>query len=61
MEDSNVKIAINGGIGFGSKLNAKQLAVITKYMHENDELELTTFQQLYIGNIYHAITGSSPQ
>ncbi|GIP59925.1 hypothetical protein J15TS10_37390 [Paenibacillus woosongensis] len=34
MEDSNVKIAINGGIGFGSKLNAKQLAVITKYMHE---------------------------
>ncbi|WP_339157701.1 nitrite reductase [Paenibacillus sp. FSL W8-0186] len=48
MEDSNVKIAINGGIGFGSKLNAKQLAVITKYMHENDELELTTFQQLYI-------------
>lgn len=48
MEDSNVKLAINGGIGFGSKLNAKQLAVITKYMDENDELELTTFQQLYI-------------
>jgi precorrin-3B C17-methyltransferase len=43
-----VKIAINGGIGFGAKLNAKQLVTISKYMDENEELELTTFQQLYI-------------
>lgn len=43
-----VKIAINGGIGFGAKLNSKQLLTISKYMNEDDELELTTFQQLYI-------------
>nr|WP_106782891.1 nitrite reductase [Lysinibacillus timonensis] len=50
MEDSSkkVKIAINGGIGFGAKLNAKQLMTISKYMSEDEELELTTFQQLYI-------------
>jgi len=43
-----IKIAINGGIGFGAKLNAKQLLTISKYMNEEEELELTTFQQLYI-------------
>lgn len=43
-----IKIAINGGIGFGAKMNSKQLVAISKYMDENDELELTTFQQLYI-------------
>ena len=43
-----VKIAINGGIGFGSKLNAKQLVTIAKYLDANEEVELTTFQQLYI-------------
>ncbi|WP_404427420.1 nitrite reductase [Ureibacillus chungkukjangi] len=43
-----VKIAINGGIGFGAKLNSKQLQTISKYMDEDEELELTTFQQLYI-------------
>lgn len=43
-----IKIAVNGGIGFGAKLDAKQLVTISKYMNENDELELTTFQQLYI-------------
>lgn len=43
-----VKIAINGGIGFGAKLNSKQLMTISKYMDENEEIELTTFQQLYI-------------
>lgn len=43
-----VKIAVNGGISFGAKLNAKQLLVIAKYMDDHDELELTTFQQLYI-------------
>ncbi|SOC44283.1 nitrite reductase [Ureibacillus acetophenoni] len=50
MEDrgKKVKIAINGGIGFGAKLNSKQLLTISKYMNEDDELELTTFQQLYV-------------
>ncbi|MGN7942080.1 nitrite reductase [Virgibacillus sp. 6R] len=43
-----MKIAINGGIGFGAKLNAKQLLVISKYLNEDEELELTTFQQLYL-------------
>ncbi|HZH63117.1 MAG TPA: nitrite reductase [Metabacillus sp.] len=43
-----IKIAINGGIEFGAKLNAKQLLTISKYMNEEEELELTTFQQLYI-------------
>lgn len=43
-----VKLAINGGISFGAKLNAKQLAVIAEHLNDGDELELTTFQQLYI-------------
>lgn len=43
-----VKLAVNGGISYGSKLNAKQLVVIAEYMNDGDELELTTFQQLYI-------------
>jgi sulfite reductase beta subunit-like hemoprotein len=43
-----IKIAINGGIGFGSKLNSKQLVTISKYINEDEEIELTTFQQLYI-------------
>lgn len=47
-DDKKIKIAVNGGIGFGSKLNAKQLLTISKYMDEKEELELTTFQQLYI-------------
>ncbi|WP_019153628.1 NAD(P)/FAD-dependent oxidoreductase [Robertmurraya massiliosenegalensis] len=47
-QDTMVKLAINGGIAFGSKLNAKQLCVIAEHMSDNDELELTTFQQLYI-------------
>ncbi len=46
--EKTVKLAVNGGIGFGAKLNAEQLIVIAKYMKEGDELELTTFQQLYI-------------
>lgn len=50
MKDSGkkIKIAINGGIGFGAKLNSKQLITILKYMNADEELELTTFQQLYI-------------
>ncbi len=47
-KDKMVKLAVNGGISFGAKLNAKQLAVIAEHMNEGDELELTTFQQLYI-------------
>lgn len=43
-----IKIAINGGIDFGAKLSAKQLITISKYMNEDEQLELTTFQQLYI-------------
>lgn len=43
-----IKIAVNGGINFGSKLNARQLLVLAKYMEEDQVLELTTFQQLYI-------------
>lgn len=46
--DKKVKLAVNGGISFGAKLNAKQLSVIAEYMKDGDELELTTFQQLYI-------------
>ena len=47
-KEKKVKLAINGGIAFGAKLNVKQLGVITQYMNDGDELELTTFQQLYI-------------
>jgi precorrin-3B C17-methyltransferase len=46
--EKKMKLAINGGISFGSKLNAKQLVVIAKYLDGESELELTTFQQLYI-------------
>ncbi|KQL36102.1 nitrite reductase [Psychrobacillus sp. FJAT-21963] len=46
--DKKIKLAVNGGISFGAKLNAKQLAVIVEYMSDSHELELTTFQQLYI-------------
>jgi len=47
-EVKKIKIAINGGIGFGAKLNSKQLIIISKYLDEKEEIELTTFQQLYI-------------
>jgi precorrin-3B C17-methyltransferase len=46
--NKKIKLAINGGISFGSKLNAKQLLTIAKYLEDETELELTTFQQLYI-------------
>ncbi|WP_077620393.1 nitrite reductase [Bacillus sinesaloumensis] len=46
--EKKIKLAVNGGISFGAKLNAKQLVVIAEYMNDGDELELTTFQQLYI-------------
>lgn len=47
-QEKTVKLAVNGGISFGSKLNAEQLIAIASYMNDGDELELTTFQQLYI-------------
>lgn len=47
-KEKKIKLAVNGGISFGAKLNAKQLTVIADYMNDGDELELTTFQQLYI-------------
>ena len=47
-KQEKMKLAINGGIGFGAKLNAKQLVTISKYMDKDEELELTTFQQLYV-------------
>ncbi|MFS0881529.1 nitrite reductase [Metabacillus niabensis] len=43
-----IQIAVNGGIGFGAKLSAKQLMTIAKYVQEDEELELTTFQQIYL-------------
>jgi precorrin-3B C17-methyltransferase len=50
MENSQkkIKIAVNGGINFGAKLTAKQLLMIAKYLEDEAELELTTFQQLYL-------------
>lgn len=30
--ETKVKLAVNGGISFGSKLNAKQLSVIAEFM-----------------------------
>ncbi|MGG0717186.1 nitrite reductase [Robertmurraya massiliosenegalensis] len=47
-QETMIKLAVNGGISFGAKLNAKQLIVIAEYMDDDSELELTTFQQLYI-------------
>lgn len=48
MEISKKKWAVNGGISFGAKLTMRQLAVLSYYMDEEDEVELTTFQQIYI-------------
>lgn len=45
--EKKIKIAVNGGIDFGSKLSAKQLLVLAKYLGDA-KLELTTFQQLYL-------------
>jgi len=48
MKENKIKMAVNGGVGFGAKLNAKQLITLAKYLGEEEELELTIFQQLYI-------------
>ncbi|WP_223703088.1 NAD(P)/FAD-dependent oxidoreductase [Sutcliffiella deserti] len=46
--EKTVKLAVNGGIAFGSKLNSKQLLTLAQYMNDEEEMELTTFQQLYV-------------
>lgn len=43
-----IPLAVNGGIGFGSKLKPKQLAVLGEYLDEDSEIELTTLQQLIV-------------
>ncbi len=43
-----VVLAVNGGIGFGAKLKPKQMIALGKYLNEDDEIEMTTFQQLII-------------
>lgn len=48
VQDKTIKLAVNGGIGFGAKLNAKQLLTLANYIKEDSEIEVTTFQQLYI-------------
>lgn len=45
---TKVKLAINGGISFGAKLNLRQLQTIAEFLNEGEDIELTTFQQLYI-------------
>lgn len=47
-EGTKIKIAVNGGIGFGAKLKPKQLVTIAKYLNDDEEIEVTTFQQIYI-------------
>ncbi|WP_409254062.1 nitrite reductase [Bacillus sp. SCS-153A] len=47
MPVEKIKVAVNGGIGFGAKLTSKQLMIIANRI-EDVELELTTFQQLYV-------------
>ncbi|MBU9710925.1 nitrite reductase [Evansella tamaricis] len=46
--DSNVSLAVNGGIDFGAKLSPKQLIALGYYLDDDTEIELTTFQQLII-------------
>jgi precorrin-3B C17-methyltransferase len=48
LEIKLVRLAVNGGIGFGAQLSPKQLLHLSKYLPEDSEIELTTFQQLII-------------
>jgi precorrin-3B C17-methyltransferase len=48
IQQKKIKMAVNGGINFGSKLSAKQLVTMAKYLDEEQEIEVTTFQQLYM-------------
>ncbi|WLD92028.1 nitrite reductase [Alkalihalobacillus sp. AL-G] len=46
--NKKITLAVNAGISFGSKLTSKQLIKLAKYLDDDSEIELTTFQQLYI-------------
>lgn len=46
--EKKITIAVNGGIGFGAKLTPRQLVILAQHLEEDSEIELTTFQQLYI-------------
>jgi precorrin-3B C17-methyltransferase len=48
VKQKTIKLAVNAGIGFGAKLTASQLITLANYIKEDSEIELTTFQQLYI-------------
>ncbi|WP_188207531.1 NAD(P)/FAD-dependent oxidoreductase [Alkalibacillus aidingensis] len=48
MKEKYIPIAVNGGIGFGSWLKPKQLMVLGEYLEDDQEVELTTLQQLII-------------
>ncbi|GKU84230.1 MULTISPECIES: nitrite reductase [Bacillati] len=48
MGAEKIKITVNGGIQFGARINARQLSILAKYLDENQEVELTTFQQIYL-------------
>lgn len=56
MKEKKITLAVNGGIGFGAKLTPKQLMVLAKHMEEDTEIELTTFQQLYIQVVESKVT-----
>ncbi|MFD2640010.1 nitrite reductase [Piscibacillus salipiscarius] len=48
MNKKYIPLAVNGGIGFGSWLKPKQLLVLGEYLEEDQEIELTTLQQLIV-------------
>ncbi|MFD1020202.1 nitrite reductase [Thalassobacillus hwangdonensis] len=48
MEKKMIPLAVNGGIDFGAKLTPKQLIVLGQYLDEDEEIELTTLQQLIV-------------
>ncbi|MDQ0352103.1 NAD(P)H-nitrite reductase large subunit [Alkalibacillus filiformis] len=48
MTERYIPLAINGGIGYGSWLKPKQLIVLGEYLGEDQEIELTTLQQLIV-------------
>ncbi|QHE52348.1 nitrite reductase [Pontibacillus sp. HMF3514] len=49
VKEKMVSLAVNGGIQYGgSKLTGKQLIVLGKHLDEDQEVELTTFQSIYI-------------
>jgi hypothetical protein len=46
---NKVKIAVNGGIGFGAKLNLKQLMTISKHMN------MESLSQVFIGSFFNTL------